>query len=222
MRTGVTLGGRHSWRDFKLLLTSRVIGLPEPQMSKITVPGRDGDLDLTEALDGNVHYGNRTIELTFSTVCRLTGRAWGELLADFAFHVHGRQLQIIFDDDPGYYYLGRCSVSGFDVRTSTTEQTLTVVCDCQPYRIATEETVVTVNVNPAYRTVSIRNGRMPSIPTITFSAPCRLKAYGEEYDFDAGTYRSKDMVLAPGINTVYIKTLEDIATAEVRFTRGDL
>ena len=222
MSIGVKFGNKHTYRDFRLLMSSRLIGLPTVQISKTTDPGRDGDLDLTEALDGNIHYGNRTLEMTFAAAQKLTGKAWGELLSDFAFHIHGRRLEIIFDDDPDHAYTGRCVIANFDHRISTADQTITVSCDCQPFRIALAETVMWANVNPAYRTITIQNGRMPSVPVITFSAPCYLMADGEEYFFDAGTYSSKDLTLAPGENTVYIKTASDIATAEIRFRKGEI
>ncbi len=222
MTTGVSFGNKHSYRDFKTVMSSRTIGLPTVQTSKISVPGRDGDLDLTEALDGAVHYGNRVLEITLSATDRMSGKTWAETLADIAFHIHGKRLQIVFDDDSEYYYTGRCTISRVALQMAAKSQSVTIVCDCQPYKISVDELTVQANVNPAYRTIVIENGRMPSVPSFTFSDPCWLNMNGETRQFDVGTYSSKDLILAPGRNTVYVKTVEDVGLVTIRYRKGDL
>ena len=47
---GVTFGDKHSFDDFGIYLTSKTINPPEPQTNTISVPLRDGSIDLTESL----------------------------------------------------------------------------------------------------------------------------------------------------------------------------
>ena len=81
---GVNFGNKHSYTDFSLIMTGRKIGLPSPQINEITIPGRDGTIDITEALDGEVHYGPRTINLTFETIKTISQEHWATLLTRFA------------------------------------------------------------------------------------------------------------------------------------------
>lgn len=222
MINGVTIGGKHCYRDFGLVLTEKSISLPSVQKTTVSVPGRDGDLDLTEALDGMVHYGNRTIQLTFSTFEAKTKQRWADVLSRFSGHVHGQMLPILFDDDPAFYYLGRCEISQYALDTATTQQQFTVACDCQPYKLAVEDTVFVANLNPADREVSVENGRKPVIPTITLSCDCIITVGGESITVPAGTYCPKEYRLGPGINTVTIRTVADVGTLTVRFQRGEL
>ncbi len=76
MITGVTLGERHCYSAFRLVMSKRIIGLPEVKKITVSIPGRDGDLDFTEVLDGHVHYGNRVIELTFTTFEPMSHMTW--------------------------------------------------------------------------------------------------------------------------------------------------
>ena len=63
--TGVTLNEKHCTRDLGLYLTDAVIAAPEVQTSYASVPGGDGYLDLSTALDGEIHYKGREIKLSF-------------------------------------------------------------------------------------------------------------------------------------------------------------
>ena len=50
MIQGVTFGIKHSYEDFGLILSSKEIGLPTPKTESVSVIGRNGNLDLTDAL----------------------------------------------------------------------------------------------------------------------------------------------------------------------------
>lgn len=56
---------KHTERDWGLIWTDVKIESPEEQRKYITIPGRDGVLDLTEALKNGVRYGNRSVTNTF-------------------------------------------------------------------------------------------------------------------------------------------------------------
>ena len=66
MIQGVTFGIKHSYEDFGLILSSKEIGLPTPKTESVSVIGRNGDLDLTDALGDDVKFENRKLSFTFS------------------------------------------------------------------------------------------------------------------------------------------------------------
>lgn len=128
---GVTFGSAHTYRTWGLKLKEVTIGFPEVKTSYVDIPGRNGQLDLTEAMFGGVTYGNR--ELRFVLDARNCSYAdWSTLISEIATAIHGKQLQITLDTDPDYYYTGRCSID-----TEKTNDVLAVVgitCNCMPYK----------------------------------------------------------------------------------------
>lgn len=129
---GITFGTYHSYNDWKLILAQKEIGLPTVKTTTVDIPGSDGVLDLTEAIAGRVCYGNRTLTFTFVTSNSLTGATWAELLASVSGAIHGQRLDIILDDDPGYYYTGRVMLDSF--ASSSAKHTIVIKCDCSPYK----------------------------------------------------------------------------------------
>lgn len=82
------------------------ISVPEARKNMVEVPGRNGLLDLTNAL-GVVTYGNRNVWFSSLMVDEDITRRFSELLNKY----HGQRCKIVFDVEPEYYYDGRCSVS---------------------------------------------------------------------------------------------------------------
>lgn len=61
----VTLNYQNYYLQHRIVLEYFSIGMPEPKFIKVSVPGRDGDLDMSEALTGYTQYHNREIQLRF-------------------------------------------------------------------------------------------------------------------------------------------------------------
>ena len=51
---GITFDETHSFRDWGLKLKKIEIGIPKAKTEYVSVPGMNGDLDLTEAKNGAV------------------------------------------------------------------------------------------------------------------------------------------------------------------------
>lgn len=124
----------HSYRDLGLLPKEKpVIEAPSLRMSSIVVPGRDGDLDTSEAIDGMMHYGNRKGTFRFTAV---DGRqTWDSLYYLLLNRLHGKRKQIVIDEAPDGYYVGRLSVSDrpeYDDKTG--KAIFTVTADLQPFK----------------------------------------------------------------------------------------
>lgn len=119
-------------------LMSVQIGLPTVKTQTESVPGADGELDLTAALTGGPVFGNRQIKLRFGFAP--TG-AFD--FYSFAAAVHGQRLKLELSNKTGYY-IGRYTVGTPD--TSLGKTTFDVTIDADPYRLASAESSITVPV----------------------------------------------------------------------------
>lgn len=137
---GVYFDGKHSYYDFGLWLSNRPdLGSPNPKTNTIEVPGADGIIDMTEANAGEVKFTNRTITLTFAAMVDIDKQA--EFRADLANALHGKKInQIVFDDDPEWYYTGRATVRFTDVQPWRLKVIISI--DAAPYAMRLDETVV--------------------------------------------------------------------------------
>ena len=126
---GIKFGSYHSYRDFKLILATKVIGTPSPKTETIDIPGGDGVLDLTEFF-GETKYGNRNLSFEFSSMG--IPSEFMSLFATVQNALHGKKMTITMDDDPEWYYIGRISVSEWKAERNIGK--LTIDCDCEPYK----------------------------------------------------------------------------------------
>ena len=199
---GVTIGGKHTYRDLGLVLVdgSEKIGLPEIQTYNIEVPGRDGLLDLTEALNGEVAYKNRECSWQFADA-----REYGErtaALVELANMLHGRKLAFKLDDRPEYTGTGRFTAEIGENRRGYT--VLNVKADCEPYF---SKGVKTLRVNAAGGIkITVESGRKPVCPTFEFQSETIVLADGIHARMQPGTYKVSDLWLHQGRNEIYLNS----------------
>lgn len=140
---GIMFDGKHSYYDFGMWLSERPDwGSPAPKLNIVEIPGADGILDLSEANAGEIKFHNRIITLTFSAMVKV-----GEQ-EQFKSHIrnalHGRVIQqIIPDEDPEWYYRGRCTVEFVNIASWKLQIIITI--DANPYVMKVNETVVNLN-----------------------------------------------------------------------------
>ncbi len=118
----------HTAKDWKLRFASLEINEPEVQTYRLQVPGRNGVLDLTDALYGHTTYLNRTITMNFWTEHDTDGHLQSELTNA----LHGKRRAFIIDTDPEYYWTGRLSVHVQKNCPAITEVIITA--DCNPFK----------------------------------------------------------------------------------------
>lgn len=229
---GVRFDEKHSYHDFGLILSSREITLPEPKTMTIDVPGRDGVIDLTEAITGEVKYKNRKLTLTF-TALHVISR-WGAVVSKLANYLHGKRMRIIFDDDALFYWYGRCTINQF--KTDRTLATIVVNCDVEPYKYEIDaccddwvwDTFSFVNgiirtyhitVNGT-KTVTLINRRMIVSPVFTTStAGITVKFAGSVYTLPQGRSQIREIRLQEGENLL---TLQGTGTVRFEYRGGSL
>lgn len=132
------------------------IGLPAVKTQTVSVPGADGELDLTDALTGGPVFGNRTIKLKLG----FCPRGPFDFYA-FAAAVHGQRRKLELDGRDGYY-IGRCTVGTPD--TSLDMTTFDVTIDADPYRFEPAATSITIP-----RVLRSANTMLGKTPTLSYA-----------------------------------------------------
>lgn len=129
---GVTFDTYHSYNAWGLILKSQpVITQPKPKEKLVEVPGTDLVLDLTEALTGKVHYSPREIKCEFLTMASRS--RWPEIYSAVMNAIHGKRMQIVLDNDPDYYWLGRVRV-GDPKSDKGAAMTFEITATVEPYK----------------------------------------------------------------------------------------
>lgn len=197
---GITIGEKHTWKDFGLKWSSVKVGMPSAKTNMIDTPGGDGMLDLTEALNGRVRYGTRTLEFGFDLPDR-NFEAWSVKVSQIASYIHGQKLKFILDTDPGYFYYGRAEI---DMAKSDREgSTVTIKVTADPYKYelasSTEDWLWdTLNfetgsvretsgiVVDGTAEITIPETRRPVVPKFKCSAAMTVTFKGTDYQLPAG------------------------------------
>ena len=137
----VKIGTYQMDTSFGLYLPEYTIPAPTPQTHFVQIIGRDGSVDLSEAI--GLHYDSRVWDLDFK--CFDPTVNWHTLTSQVMNAIHGKRLNFEFDDDPNYFWTGRISVSSY-VSTRGTG-TLKVNITSDPFKYAKLSTIVTKNAS---------------------------------------------------------------------------
>lgn len=135
------VGERNTLTDFHLYHVKRPnMGTAEPDFNFLELPALDGHLDLTEALDQQIHYKPREGSWTFRYFGTLGNAA--TIASNIQNYLQGQQMKIILSDEPNFYWTGRVWLS--DVKYKKAEQVADFVISyiVDPYRydvIASDE-----------------------------------------------------------------------------------
>lgn len=117
LTNGVTIkigsNSYHSMADFGLAIgNNNYIEAPEYETNYVSIPGRNGVLDLSEAIAGRVIYKTRKISIEFGGMG--DEMSWDGVISNLRNLFHGKVVQLIFDNDPTYYWTGRAEINDFD------------------------------------------------------------------------------------------------------------
>ncbi len=195
---GVSFLGFHSFRDLHLLLTGKEIGSPEIKRQTIDIAGADGELDYTDFF-GEPKYQNVQHRFTFETIQARNDQL--PQFADIKNRIHGKKGRIVLDDDPSFFYVGRCIVSKYTNEKGIGR--ITVECDCEPYKYKVQPTIVSVTIDGT-QTITLTNARKRAVPTITTTADMTI-VFGEgTWTNRAGTFTIPELELVEGENLVAV------------------
>ena len=202
---------RHTYNDWGLFqVNPAIVTPPKVQTNFIEIPGMDGMLDYTTALDGNVHYKTRSFEVTLKCI---SGR--DELKSVYSTllnFLHGRKIRAICDDDEKYYWEGRFEV-GEPEWSKSGYWTIGVEGTVDPYKynlISSMEDwlwdpfvfetdiawdYANIEVDP-YQEIVVVASSMPTTPIFRLSDAMHMEVEGGgEYDLPAGDSTIPGMVL---------------------------
>ena len=204
---GITFGTTHTYKDLGLILGKKEIGAPSVKRNEVDIPGADGVLDMTDFF-GEPKYENVKHKFEFSALA-----SPDEALALFSMiknALHGKKQRIILDDDPAFFYVGRCSVSSYTDEKGIGK--LSIECDCEPYKYKLNKTTVTQAISGT-QAITLTNGRKRAVPTITTTAAMTIIFGSGSWTTNAGTFTIPELELVEGANLV-----EVIGTGNITFT----
>ena len=112
MYHSVTFGSMNTFSDWHLVPEGRpVIVMPEPKKVTVDIPGRNGLLDLSESIRKFPVFNNREGSLKFHV---LNGYGdWAVRYSNIANYLHGKELEVTLEDEPGWFYKGRVQVNNW-------------------------------------------------------------------------------------------------------------
>lgn len=211
---GVKFGGLHSFYEWGLILSEKEIKAPQPKTKAVDVEGADGEIDYTEAF-GDVKYQNRQLTFRFSKA-NIVPDGFLALFSVVQNALHGKKLQVILDDDPAHYYLGRVAINEWKSNKRIGE--IVVEVDAEPYKLKVAETVITQAVTDSAE-ILLPNSRKHVVPTITTTAAMNITFGGYTAAVQAGTFRLPELQLREGQNTVMVTGTGNIT---FRYREGSL
>lgn len=199
---GVDLAVRYNM----VLLDGYTLSPPEPKTTTVEVPGRDGVLDLTESLIGDVTYGNRSMTFTFLIVDL---EQFEVVKTQVSNALHGRKFNFEMTMDPGYTYTGRFKINSY-THTATWSHGICgfieVEIDAEPYKLKSH---YVYNLNATGGAMfKLESGRKKVHPIIELSAPTRIRFKNVVYRIGAGRFQLNDILFEEGINDIYINSFE--------------
>lgn len=198
---GITFGTTHTYRDLGLILGKKEIGSPAVKENKVDIPGADGALDMTDFF-GEPKYENVKHKFEFSAAVPPDEAL--PLFSRVKNAVHGKKQRIILDDDPAFFYVGRCSVSSYTDEKGIGK--LSIECDCEPYKYKLNKTTVTQAISGT-QVITLTNGRKRAVPEVTISTEGTLNIVFQAvniWDLASGSYALPDLELVEGENTVTV------------------
>lgn len=203
---GITFGTFRSYDDFSLILNSKEIAAPKVKTIEIDIPGADGTLDLTEFF-GTPKYEDVTHKFQFSTI--VPQSEFLTLFSTIKNAIHGKKMRIVLDDDPLFYYVGRCFVSSFTNEKNIGK--ISVECECEPYKYKAEKTVITQAVN-GDDIIVLTNLCKRVVPEVQIEADSALHIVYENniWDLVSGSYTLPELELKAGENNVSVTGVGNI------------
>lgn len=205
---GVKFGDIHS-DDLSLILASKDLGRPRTKTSKVEVPGSSVTLDFTEAF-GEINYSNRAISLAF--LCLEPWDDQFQLQTDVRNALHGKRMNIYFDEDDSVYFTGRVSVESWSFDRGAGRVQISV--DADPWRYdSAVKTLSATNASNKELTF-VNDGRKTVVPKISCTAAATVTWYTGDYP----NYTTHTVTLSAGDDQVIPQFTRKAGTTHVYVT----
>ena len=189
----------HSFANFGLAIgNTDYISEPEYEDIYVDIPGRQGFLDLSEVIAGRPVYHSREISIEFGGV-KANPNDWDAAISDLRNKFHGKVVQLIFDNDTGYYWTGRAEINDFEHERQLGTFKFEIP-SASPFKYSVDivPNLANISLSSTARTISIPVTGMPVNPefvlTNTGTSTVTIVANGITKTVNAvGTYRWPDI-----------------------------
>lgn len=211
---GVLFGNKNSYNDWELILQERpTVSPPKVKTTYVDIPNANGSLDLTEVMSNDVKYDNREITCKFHVLNKR--EEWHDIYSNIQDYLHGQKMKIILDENPCFFYEGRCSVDEWS--SSKVTSTIVIKATVEPYKKELYssledwewdsfnfETGIIRNykdivVDGEY-TLNIEGTRMQVIPIFNVTGEINVNFNGKSYNLPLGSSRILNIVIKQGNN----------------------
>ena len=135
----INIGDINTWDDWHLVPSSRpLVNPPSVKTHYVTVPGKNGAIDLTELAAGKAAFANRTGSWEFFVINSgqlISGSSYGAWYSRYTTlmnYLDGSEYDVILDDDPAFYYHGRLTLDSW--RSNAGNSTIVINYNLEPYK----------------------------------------------------------------------------------------
>ena len=181
--------------DYNANFIHFAITAPEPQIESVTIPLRDGFVDLP--LSDEIHYSSRTITIDLE-LRSLRGEwpmYWSRILRD----LHGQEVTVARSDDPNWFYVGIASVGALEEHGATAGVTITV--EAQPFKRSANYIEIVDLTVAGDETCTINNIYMRGYPVFEASAAgMTVSLNGDTWTLPVGESEAYGMYFSEGEN----------------------
>lgn len=227
----------HTLNDWGLAIgNNNCIGDPVVEEHYVDIPGVAKRLDMSEALTGYPVYTYRPIQLNMGGIRERM--RWDSEMSYIRNKIHGKIINLIFDNDMSHYWTGRAKVTGYDRIRELGTFTIEIPY-AEPYKIemadstqgwlwdtfnfqtgVIEEANIIIVNGAATHTITAEN--MPVMPEFIVNSlgdnGMKVTANGETHNLTAGRNRFPDLVARN--NVVY--TFEGTGDVTIVYRKGSL
>lgn len=226
----------HSFNDFGLAIgNTDYIKEPEYETHYVEILGRNGFIDLSETVSGRVIYKEREISIEFGGMN--PEAQWDNVISNMRNLFHGRQVQLIFDNDPNWYWTGRAEINEFDRFRNMGTFTLDIP-KADPFKYSITEEVlggyaleygspttvaVPVTAQPVEPTFIVSNYSASSSSN-SISVEVQTAAGGRvslNYIYANGVYRLPNVFVEKG-NRIVLTGYVSTATVQIKYRQVSL
>lgn len=139
MTPTVKFNDLNSKTDFEMILEDYTIPPAKKKTHLVSIPGRNGDLDLSDYLGSA--YENREISMSFFKKVHISDL--NDFQSEIEKTLNGQKMKIVFSNDPDFYWEGRISITDI-VKLSIRMVRVTIKLNADPFKtnIKTEEEVL--------------------------------------------------------------------------------
>lgn len=192
----------HLDEEYGLLLVD-VIELtpPEPKYYVVDIPNGDGEIDITEAIYGDVPYSNRVFKFNFLVIgfdnFEKTKQEISRLL-------HGKKYEYKLSWDDDYTYTGRFKIISYNSAWYAypgNVGSFEVEVNTEPYKFS-EPIVLRIDAVGG-KMVYLDNGRKRVKPKVETKTELTIIHNGKVSTVTPGTWQIHDFTLNEGHNEVY-------------------